>query len=238
MIRRSLVDVEGARQAVAGGLKFGQRLLGLETHHAAVPDAVQINPDGVKALHHDVGAASPEDIKTLQTTVDPQGQLPPELRQIAVYNALQQYWTNRGDPQKADRMAWGMLQAAKRAASQYGAVALAIDDPKKRAEVIAKGYNELVPDGNTMKITGSSPQGVKFQMVDPAGKITEQGSLAMDDMIQLATGMVNGTQTLQSMIGFATSAPTNAEKALEKRSQARAAFEGASSGRQGLCQHA
>jgi hypothetical protein len=156
------------------------------------------------------------------------GQLPPELREIAAYNASFQYWNSRGEPEKANRMAWAMLGAAKRAASQYGAVALAIDDPKKRAEVIAKGYNELVPDGNTMKITGSSPKGVKFEMLDPKGNVTEQGALAMDDMVQLATGMVNGTQWLQSMTGFATAGQTNAEKALEKRSQARAAFEGAS----------
>jgi hypothetical protein len=221
----SLVDVEGARQAVAGGLKFGQRLLGLETHHAAVPDAVQVNPDGVKALHHNISALRLRTWKLFGTLSIRRGSFPWSCGRSLRTTRCTNTGTIKGEPQKADRMAWAMLSAAKRAASQYGAVALAIDDPKKRAEVIAKGYNELVPDGNTMKITGSSPQGVKFEMVDPAGKITEQGALAMDDMVRLATGMVNGTQWLQAMTGFATSAPTNAEKALEKRSQARAAFE-------------
>jgi hypothetical protein len=222
---RDLVDIEGARQAVAGGLKFGQRLLGLETHHAAVPEAVPPNPDGQRALAHNVGAASPEELKVVDQTIDPKGQLPPEMLEIARYNAQYKYWKSLGEDGKADRAAWSMVSAARRAATQYGAIALSIDDPKKRAEVIAKAYSRLVPDGNTMEIKGSSPQGVKFEISDPKGNLTEKGVMAVDDMVKMATGMVNGTQWLQSMVQFATAAPTNAEKALEKRSAARTEFE-------------
>src|SRR5215211_3933825 len=145
---RQLVDVEGARAAVAGGLKFMQRTLGLETHHAAVPQAATLNPDGVTALQTNAGAPSRDEIKVIHQTVDPKGELPPELREIAGYNAVYKYWNALGQPQKADRAAAQMLGAAKRAAALYGAAALAVDDPVKRAQVIAKGYNELIPDGD------------------------------------------------------------------------------------------
>jgi hypothetical protein len=212
---RDLVNVEGARRAVAGGLKFGQRMLGAETHHAAVPEAARINPDGVRALATNAGAPRREEIAVVDQTIDPKGQLPPELREIARYNAVYQYWSARGEPQKADRAAWSMLSAAKRAASQYGAAALAVDDPVKRAEIIAKGYNQLVPDGNTLEIKGKSGDGVKFELHDAQGRVTEKGALAIDDMVQMATGMVNGTEYLRSMVQFATSQPNAAEKKAE-----------------------
>lgn len=227
----ALVDIDGARRAVEGGLRFGQRMLGLEAHHAAVPGAVQPDGNALKALAHSVGAATPEDKQVIRKTIDPQGKLSPELAEIASYNALYKYYKSRGDDGKADRAAWGMLTAAKQAATQYGAAALAQSDPRKRAEIIAKGYNQLVPDGNTMKITGSGKDGVKFEVVDPKGNLTEKGAMAVDDIMQLATGMVDGTQWLQSALGFATSAPTNAEKALEKRASARAAFEASIAGK-------
>jgi hypothetical protein len=213
---RDLVNVEGARRAVAGGLKFGQRMLGAETHHAAVPEAARINPDGVRALATNAGAPRREEIAMVDQTIDPKGQLPPELREVARYNAIYQYWSARGEPQKADRAAWSMLSAAKRAASQYGAAALAVDDPVKRAEIIAKGYNQLVPDGNTLEIKGKSGDGVKFELHDAQGRVTEKGALAIDDMVQMATGMVNGTEYLRSMVQFATSQPTAAERKAEK----------------------
>src|SRR5215207_1826565 len=223
---RELVDVEGARAAVAGGLKFMQRTLGLETHHAAVPQAATLNPDGVTALQTNAGAPSRDEIKVIHQTVDPKGELPPELREIAGYNAVYKYWNALGQPQKADRAAAQMLGAAKRAAALYGAAALAVDDPVKRAQVIAKGYNELIPDGDTVKITGKGEGGgAKFEVHDAQGRVSEKGVLAMDDMIKMATGMSNGTEYLRGMVNFATAAPTAKEKELEKRSAARTAFE-------------
>lgn len=222
---RSLVDIEGARQAVAGGLRFGQRVLGLETHHAAVPSAVQLNPDGVTALQTNIGAPPREEVEVIHRTVDPKGELPPELRDIAGYNALQKFWTARGEPQKADAAAWNMLQASKKAVSQYGALALSIDDPVKRAQVIAKAHNEYLPDGEVMKITGKSGNGAKFELFNNKGDLTEKGVLAMDDMVKMATGMHNGTAYLQSMVKFATDAPTPAERKIEAERKSIEEFE-------------
>jgi len=221
-----LVDVEGARQAVEGGLRFTQRMLGLEAHHAAVPGAVQPDGNALKGLAHGVGAASPEEKQLIRKTIDPQGKLSPELAEIASYNALYKYYKSRGEDGKADRAASSMLMAAKQAATQYGAAALAQSDPRKRAEIIALGYNRLVPDGKSMKITGSDKSGgVKFEVVDPSGKLTEKGAMAVDDIMQLATGMVDGTQWLQSTLGFATSAPTAAEKKDAKNQAAIAQYD-------------
>jgi len=166
-------------------------------------------------LATNAGAPTQQEVAVVDRTIDPKGELPPELREIARHNAIYQYWSRRGEPQKADRAAWQMLQASKAAASQYGAAALAVDDPVKRAEVIAKGYNQLVPDGNTVKITGKSGNGAKFEMYDNQGRLTEKGVLAVDDMVQMATGMQNGTAYLQSLVQFATAAPGAAEKKAE-----------------------
>jgi hypothetical protein len=147
------------------------------------------------------------------------------LREIASFNAQQQFWAARGEPQRAEAAAWGMLQAAKKAVSQYGALALSIDDPVKRAEVIAKAHNQYLPDGEQLKITGKSGDGAKFELFDNKGQLTEKGVLAMDDMVKMATGMHDGTHYLQAMTNFATAAPTAAERALQKRADTRAAFE-------------
>jgi hypothetical protein len=225
---RQLVDIDGARAAIAGGLKFGQRTLGLETHHAAVPEASRVNPDGVTALQTNAGAPTQEEVKVIHKTVDPKGELPPELREIAGFNALQKFWTARGEPQKAERAAWQMLQAGKKAVSQYGALALSIDDPVARAQIIAKAHNQFLPDGEVMKITGKSGDGAKFELFDNTGKLTEKGVLAMDDMVKMATGMHNGTQYLQAMVQFATAAPGQKEKDLERRRGALADFDAGS----------
>jgi hypothetical protein len=100
-------------------------------------------------------------------------------------------------------------------------LALAIDDPVQRAKIIAKAHNQFLPDGERMEITGKSGDGAKFELFDNKGQLTEKGVLAMDDMVKMATGMRNGTAYLQSMVQFATSAPTAAEK---RETQDQAAF--------------
>jgi hypothetical protein len=121
-------------------LRFGQRMLGLEAHHAAVPGAVQPDGNALKGLAHGVGAASPEDIQAIDKTIDPTSYLRSCARSRASMRSIS-IGQERGDKGRADRAGWALLGEAKRAASQYGAAALAVEDPVKRAEIIAKGYN-------------------------------------------------------------------------------------------------
>jgi hypothetical protein len=100
--------------------------------------------------------------------VDPKGQVPPELREIARYERQVRSSGQLAVISREPKAMHGACLGSKAAASQYGALALSIDDPVKRAQVIAKGYNELVPDGETLKITGKAPDGgAKFELHDP-----------------------------------------------------------------------
>jgi hypothetical protein len=104
---KSLVDVEGARRAVEGGLRFGQRMLGLEAHHAAVPGAVQPDGNALKGLAHGVGAASPEELQASTRPLTQRASYPRSCARSRAINAQYQFWNK-------------MRRAAGRQTGQHG----------------------------------------------------------------------------------------------------------------------
>jgi hypothetical protein len=187
------VDMDSMANVVRGGMGWIQDTLGFGK--SGIQSADPRAQEGVRALASNAGAPSPDEVEELKNTVDPRKKLPTEeLRHIAAWNAMYKYHSERGELEKANRAAGAMLMYSKRAAQQAGTMALATDDPVKRAKTIAAGYTAM-PDGQRMEVSGATKNGVKFKLIDDVtGKITEEGEATMDQMVEIATGMQNGTE--------------------------------------------
>ncbi len=216
-----LVDLDGAAEAVDGGLKYLQKVFGFDKP-SAVTEADDRRQDGYKAFALNVGAASPQDMQIIQDTVDPGHRLTEEQRLVAGYHAAYKYHSMKGNPAAAQRAAAAMLMYSKAAAQRYGSLAIAAKDEGDfdgMAKAVAKGY-DLVPDGKSITATKAGKDGVEFQVVDMEGNITEKGKASIDDVVRMATGMVDGTAWFQSLGVLRGKKPGVAEREERRRAAA------------------
>lgn len=197
MARPDITDPYGMGDIADAAIDYGTRVFRL--NEGAIPAAAPQAQQGAQALAMNVGAARPEEVKQVEQTVDPEYKLSNSQRQIAKYKAMYDYWMDHNQPERAQRAVFAMSMAAKDAARTYGVVAMQAlkrGDTKIAAEALSKGYDE-VPDGQTMKITDTNKDGVTFEMHDMNGNITDKGKFAINEMMRVATGMVDGTEFLK-----------------------------------------
>lgn len=190
-------DPQGMGDIADAAIAYGTKVFKLD--RAAIPQADPQAQEGARAFAMNVGAARPEEIQTVEKTVDPEYKMSRSERQIAKYKAMYDYWMDHNEPEKASRAVFAMSMAAKDAARTYGIVAtqaLKRGDTKIAADAIAKAYDE-VPDGRSIKVGDVNKDGVTFEMHDINGNITDKGKMAINEMIRVATGMVDGTEFLK-----------------------------------------
>lgn len=232
LLDQNITNPQGMGTVIDAGADYMNKVFGLQP--SAVDNGAPQNPDGVRAFAMNVGAAKPEEMQTIAQTVDPQMQMNPAMRAIAMYKGMYNYWRDHGEPEKAQRAIFAMTMAAKEAAHIYGTVALAAaqrGDTKIAADALAKAYDQ-VPDGYSVKVTDTSPHGARFEMEDINGNITHKGQIALDEMIRVATGMADGSEWLKNMGAIRTrtdKAGARAEadrQALENFNQLRQGKEG------------
>lgn len=219
-----LVDVNTIAEMTNVGFSHLEKSFGL-SKTGGIGEASRGSQDGIRAYALNVGAAKPEEVEQIKNTVDPKRKLPEEVRAIAGWKAVYDYHTKNGRPEAAARAASAMLMYSKQAAQMAGTMALAATEDGNKmaaAKAISSGY-EALPDGQQLKVTGETPKGVKFQLVDETGQITEQGEATMDQMVKIATGMQNGTEWFRAANLLKSRSTTGAEN--KKRADARTAFE-------------
>lgn len=190
-------DPQGMGDIADAAVEYGTRVFRL--NNAALPQADPQAQDGARAFAMNVGAARPEEVQQIEKTVDPEYRMSRPERQIAMYKGMYDYWMDQGEPEKAQRAVFAMSMAAKDAARTYGVVAtqaLKRGDTKIAADAIAKAY-DAVPDGQSIKVGDVKKDGVTFEMHDINGNITDKGKMAINEMMRVATGMIDGTEFLK-----------------------------------------
>lgn len=190
-------DPQGMGDIADAAVEYGTRVFRL--NNAALPQADPQAQDGARAFAMNVGAARPEEVQQVEKTVDPEYRMSRPERQIAMYKGMYDYWMDQGEPEKAQRAVFAMSMAAKDAARTYGVVAtqaLKRGDTKIAADAIAKAY-DAVPDGQSIKVGDVKKDGVTFEMHDINGNITDKGKMAINEMMRVATGMIDGTEFLK-----------------------------------------
>jgi muramidase (phage lysozyme) len=182
--------------AAGKGLHQIQDRFGLNS--GAIPAESPRAQEGARALAANAGAPDPAMVKQLEATVDPQGQMTDDQRAVHAWGNLIKYYTEKGNPQAVANAGAAMLMHSKKVSQAAGAYALAAiekGDYQKAAQAVASAYN-VFPDGQTIRVNAGGEGGIEYEVVSDKG-VGKNGKITPEELKELATGMMNGTQWFQ-----------------------------------------
>jgi tetratricopeptide (TPR) repeat protein len=167
---RTGFSVQAANDAVRDGMNYGTKALGLQ-------GGVNTNPRAARAYAMGRGAIRPEEMEAVRKAVDPEGKMPEGQRNMAALGSMYQFYLNKGDTDRAQKAAFGLLQNYRVMAARYGALAAAAaekGDTDQAIKAALKAY-DFVPDGQDLKITKSEDGKLSYVVTDMYGKQTTKG---------------------------------------------------------------
>ncbi|MBP33233.1 hypothetical protein [Methylobacterium sp.] len=210
----------GLHEALDAGMSSIARTFGLDDQTSALPDARSDRTAQVQRYHANEGAATPEDIRQIDQTIDPDNRLASDAKAIARLKAGYDFFLKRGEPDKAKKYSESILLYTRQAVQYAGAAAeqkLRSGDVQGAVKDITSAHNQI-PDGSTMYVDKIGPNGtVDYRVVDEDGDLTERGQATTNQLLYLATGMKNGSEWLQQMQNARAGSMTAAQKLAEKR---------------------
>ncbi|EIZ87144.1 phage-related minor tail protein [Methylobacterium sp. GXF4] len=210
----------GLHEALDAGMSSIARTFGLDGQTSALPDARSDRAAQVSRYHANEGAATPDDIRQIDQTIDPDNRLASDAKAIARLKAGYDYFLKRGEPDKAKKYSESILLYTRQAVQYAGASAeqkLKSGDIAGAAKDIQSAHNQI-PDGSSMYVDKVGPNGtVDYRIVDEDGDLTERGQATANQLLYLATGMKNGSEWLQQMQNARAGSLTAAQKLAEKR---------------------
>lgn len=210
------------RLAANKGLSQIQERFGLGS--GAVPEESPRAQDGARALAVNAGAPNPEDIQTLMKTA-PTG-LTDDQKAVYVWGNLIKYHAAHDNPQGVANAGAAMLMHSKRVSQAAGALALAAmekGDYDTATRAIQRAYNTF-PDGQTVKVNTSGPDGIEYEIVGQDG-VGKNGKITPEELKQLAQGMMDGSQWFQHATQLTQMNIKPADLAKQRRARARSDFE-------------
>ena len=149
-----------------------------------------------QAIASGQGGMSPEEMAAAGKAVDPEGKMTEGTRNMVALGSVYQYWANKGDPEKAQRVAFQMLQHYRAASTRYAAIAAAAAesgnlDLMQKAAI--KAYAN-VPDGRDMALTPDpdDPSKLVYSFTDEHGKTVLKGVASPREIAAGAMGLAKG----------------------------------------------
>ena len=177
--------------AVKAGMTFGARESGLANGGAVASPRTMAMARQIAA---GAGGLSEQEMAAAKKAVDPNGELTESQRNMAALGSVYQYWANQGDPKKAEKVAFQMLQYYRNASQRYAAIAAKaaeggnVDLATKAA---LKAYQN-VPDGNDMHLEVGQDGQIVYQMTGPKGEVIRKGVATPQQLAASAMGMASG----------------------------------------------
>ncbi len=199
-----------ARNAVRAGMAYGANAYGL-TGTGAIRTPAQIQKMQMLAQGH--GGLTDAEMHAAREAVDPDHKLPDGQRNIAALGSVYQFWANKGEPEKAAKVAFQMLQHYRNASTRYAAIAAHAaqsGDVDLATKAALKAYAN-VPDGNDLMISQNpdNPKQLIYYFTDAQGNQHAQGVATPDQLASSAMGLAQGGFDKALM---AAAAPANPEK--------------------------
>jgi hypothetical protein len=161
------------------------------------------DPAGARymAFAKNEGAATPEEVRAVDQKIDPNGEMTADARALRRLYAGYSYFLKQGQPDKARNYARSMLMYVRGHMQAGGTLAqqqLQNGDVAGAAKTLTRAHNEF-PDGQTAQVEKVGPGGVQYAVYDENGDLTERGRMSIDQMMQAATGMRNGTEWFRQL---------------------------------------
>ncbi len=177
--------------ATKAGMTFGLNQYGL-AGRGAVPSARTAANARLFAQGH--GGLTEQEMQAARQTVDPEGKLTDSQRNMAALGSVYQFWANKGEPEKAQRVAFQMLQYYRNASQRYAAIAAKaaeggnVDLATKAA---LKAYAN-VPDGNDLEIVPDPNGGLMYRLTNAQGEVVNKGIATPQQLAASAMGLATG----------------------------------------------
>lgn len=152
---------------------------------------------------NNTGGLSTKEWQELVQTIDPNGSIPDYLKSAAVLSSTYKYFMEKGQPEKAARVAKGILIANKQMTQTLGALAQnAMDDGdmESAAKLVSDAANSF-PTGHQFSVQ-SGENGLTYSVKED-GKVVDQGKLSTDQFWQLAGKVKDGSMYIEEMGRFA-----------------------------------
>jgi hypothetical protein len=177
--------------ATKAGMTYGAKEYGLMNTGAVMTPAQQARARQFAQGH---GAMTDEEMNAAKQAVDPKGELTDSQRNMAALGSVYQFWANKGDGEKASRVAFQMLQHYRNASQRYAAIAAHaaeggnVDLATKAA---MKAYAN-VPDGNDLELLPNPDGGIMYAVTGPNGDVTTKGIATPQQLAASAMGLATG----------------------------------------------
>jgi hypothetical protein len=165
------------------------------------------------------GRMSEEEIKQLDSVVDPDGKLPQASRSAARIAAIYKFYTDRGEPDTARDVAARVILYDKFASQTRGAMALQAlrnGDIDSGVKLLEDAYNQNMPDAKTVRVDRDDNGLVQINQDGTVNfnigwdKLTgfvptQKGRVDKEGLIQLASNTATGTEPMKRFMQAAGS---------------------------------
>lgn len=175
--------------AVRGGYAYGVQSLGMRGRATGAR-----SKQAAMALASGAEALSPDEMELARKAVDPEGRLTDSQRNMAALGSVYQHWANKGDPKRAEKVAFQMLQHFRLASQRYAAIAAAAAEKGNMdmaTKAALKAYAN-VPDGRDMQIVVGEDGTMKYNYTDENGKTISKGVATPEQFAAAAMGLARG----------------------------------------------
>lgn len=179
------------RDAVLAGSNYGAQKYGVNQMGAVHTPTQKALAQAYVAGH---SGLTDEEMDAARHAVDPDGKMTDMQRNAAALGSVYQFWANKGDDEKASRVAFQMLQHYRAASQRYAAIAAHaaqggnIDLATKAA---MKAYSNI-PDGKDISLEPNPDGGIMYSMTGPHGEDIVKGIATPQQLYSSAMGLVTG----------------------------------------------
>jgi hypothetical protein len=206
-------DTDGAAPQLAdalhGGIMALQNKTGINPNNQGVPDQ-QSTQQGGAALMAGAGRASQSDVVALFKAVDPAGKLNHAQAMVRAMTAQYEFYLNKGEIEKADNIAAGLIQYSVFEAAKHGddaQYALKQGNLKAAAISVATGISNLPTGKDVTNVRVNPNNTVTSDQVDvQSGKVVAEHTVTPQQLFQVALGLSNKTASWDAIMQSAAGA--------------------------------
>lgn len=181
--------VEDARRE---GMTWAIRTAGLDR-----PGAIRTadSQRKARAIAAGEGGLSEQEMQAARQAVDPEGKLTDSQRNLAALGSVYQFWANKGEPEKARRVAFQMIQYYRNASQRYAAIAAKAAEGGNldlATKAALKAYAN-VPDGRDIALSPDPDgRGLVYYYTDEKGNEIAKGIATPQQLAASAMGLATG----------------------------------------------
>lgn len=168
------------------------------------PEAISANPKKDQSRVSTVQPASPEAIKAIDAKIDPNNEMEPYRKGAARLVEAYNFFVEKGDVEKARKIAGEIIKFNRAASMTLGQLALAAldsGDLQAASKLVADAYDQ-VPDGGKAEAQ-PTPKGTIAFKIDREGYARQQGEIGARDLWGLASKVADGSAFLERMTALA-----------------------------------